>query len=184
MKTQRLHGGRLVVLVIAAALVLGVATTAVLAATGVFRPTPSATRCGAPVLPGQVVDVTASDMGRGMMGGPGMMRLWPRPATVRPGQVSLRVFNAGSQAHEVLVLPLAAGQTAGNLPVGSDGKVDETGSLGEASNNCGAGEGDGIEPGAVGWTTVTLQPGRYELLCNMPGHYAAGMYTELDVTGA
>jgi len=27
-----------------------------------------------------------------------------------------------------------------------------------------------------------LAAGRYELLCNLPGHYAAGMYTELDVT--
>ena len=29
--------------------------------------------------------------------------------------------------------------------------------------------------------TVTLTPGRYELLCNIAGHYGAGMYTELDV---
>ncbi len=29
---------------------------------------------------------------------------------------------------------------------------------------------------------MTLQPGRYELVCNFPGHYTAGMYTELDVT--
>ncbi|MGI5518608.1 hypothetical protein [Streptomyces sp. CA-106131] len=42
-------------------------------------------------------------------------------------------------------------------------------SLGEAS-------------GAMAWSTVTVQPGRYELACDFPGHYAAGMYTELDVT--
>jgi uncharacterized cupredoxin-like copper-binding protein len=33
-----------------------------------------------------------------------------------------------------------------------------------------------------GWTTITLPPGRYELICNIAGHYGAGMYTELDVT--
>jgi len=26
-----------------------------------------------------------------------------------------------------------------------------------------------------------LAPGRYELICNLPGHYAAGMFIELDV---
>jgi uncharacterized cupredoxin-like copper-binding protein len=30
--------------------------------------------------------------------------------------------------------------------------------------------------------TLDLKPGRYELLCNLPHHYAGGMYTELDVT--
>ena len=29
--------------------------------------------------------------------------------------------------------------------------------------------------------TLTLAPGRYELICNLPGHYAAGMFTELTV---
>jgi uncharacterized cupredoxin-like copper-binding protein len=60
--------------------------------------------------------------------------------------------------------------------------VSEAGSLGEASRTCGAGAGEGIASGAAGWTTVTLRPGRYELLGNVPGHYAAGMYAELDVT--
>ena len=41
---------------------------------------------------------------------------------------------------------------------------------------------DGIAPGAAGWVTLHLDPGRYELICNLPGHYAAGMYAELDVT--
>ena len=30
--------------------------------------------------------------------------------------------------------------------------------------------------------TLTLTPGRYELLCNLPGHYTGGMYTELDIS--
>ena len=63
-----------------------------------------------------------------------------------------------------------------------DGQVDEAGSVGEASQACGAGAGAGIEPGAVGWVTLTLQPGSYELICNQPGHYAAGMYSRLTVS--
>ncbi|MEU4585546.1 hypothetical protein AB0F92_26190 [Kitasatospora aureofaciens] len=181
---------------------LGIATT-VLLATGAFRSTAPATwrapgaRCGAPALPGQVVDVTTVDMGPGVMagpnartpmsGGPGwhgmrLMRLAGHPDTVAAGVVSLRVFNTGALTHEVVVLPLSAGQSAGERPAGPSGRVDEAGSLGEVSRSCAAGAGDGITSGATGWTTVTLQPGRYELVCNFPGHYTAGMYTELDVT--
>jgi len=29
---------------------------------------------------------------------------------------------------------------------------------------------------------VTLKPGRYELICNLANHYAAGMYQDLVVT--
>ena len=65
----------------------------------------------------------------------------------------------------------------------SSGQVDESGALAHAERTCGEGEGDGILPGSVGWTTVTLASGRYEVLCNIAGHYAAGMYTQLDVVG-
>lgn len=46
----------------------------------------------------------------------------------------------------------------------------------------GAVPGDGIAPGASGWVTVTLAPGHDELVCNLARHYAAGMYTQLNVT--
>jgi hypothetical protein len=45
-----------------------------------------------------------------------------------------------------------------------------------------AGAGEGIAPVDASWVTLALKPGRYELVCNLPGHYAAGMYGELDVT--
>lgn len=139
-------------------------------------------------------------MGPGMNGGPmmgpqgpwpnspgmgmGMMRLTITPASVPAGQVSLRVADTGWLAHEVVVMPLGQGQNPGQRPVGANWEVNETGSLGEAAQTCGAGEGDGIAPGTMGWTSLTLSPGRYELLCNLPGHYGSGMYTELDVTPA
>lgn len=144
--------------------------------------------CAAPAsLPGSVVNVTLADMGMTQrMGGTAPMgahmTLRATPTTAPAGQVSLVASNMGWRIHELVVLPLAAGAAAGQRVPGPDGKVDEAGSLGESSNNCAAGTGDGITAGGVGWTTVTLKPGRYELLCNLSNHYADGMYQELIVT--
>ncbi len=143
--------------------------------------------CSAPAgLPGSRVEVTVSDMGMtGMRGGPSglsaRMLLRASPASVPPGRVSIVVSNVGQRRHELVVLPLATGREAGRRRVGSDRKVDEAGSLGEASVSCAGGAGEGIASGTVGWTTVDLQPGRYEVLCNLENHYAAGMWQELDV---
>ena len=143
----------------------------------------------APKLPGTVVNVSLTNMGGAMMGGQGnammgggAMGLSADHATVPHGTVSFLVTNDGSIDHEMVVLPLAGSRTAGARSVGGDGKIDEAGSLGEASKTGGAGAGDGIAPGASGWVTVTLAPGHYELVCNLPGHYSAGMYTQLNVT--
>ena len=143
----------------------------------------------APKLPGTVVNVSLTNMGGSMMGGQGngmmgggAMGLSADHATVPHGTVSFLVTNDGSINHEMVVLPLAASQTAGARTVGGDAKIDEAGSLGEASKTKGANAGDGIAPGASGWVTVTLAPGHYELVCNLPRHYPAGMYTQLNVT--
>jgi len=119
----------------------------------------------------------------GMMGRAGMMRIFVSPAEAPAGQVSFRVHNTGWLNHELVVLPLASGRYPGQRAIGPDGRVDESAGLGEASRTCGAGEGDGIAPGATGWTTISLAPGRYEFVCNIAGHYGAGMYAELDVVG-
>ncbi len=137
-------------------------------------------------LPGAVVGVVVGDMGGRMRGMgdrmPGRMFLSTDRLDVPAGRVSLRVTNAGTVDHEVVVLPLGADQRIGQRTVRADGTVDESGSLGEASAGGAAGAGEGIEPGATGWVTLDLKPGRYELVCNLPGHYAAGMYGLLVVT--
>ena len=117
--------------------------------------------------------------GAGMM----MQRIFVVPSSVPAGPVSLRVHNTGALTHEVMVLPLNANQYPGQRAIGTNNQVDETGSLAEASRSCGADAGDGILAGATAWTTVNLPPGRYELLCNIAGHYGAGMYAELDAIG-
>ena len=149
----------------------------------------SGSRRAAPKLAGTVVNVSLANMGGSMMGGQGnammgrgAMRLSADHSTVPHGTVSFLVTNDGSIDHEMVVLPLEDSRTAGARPIGSDAKVNETGSLGEASKSGGAGAGEGIVPDASGWMTITLAPGQYELVCNLAGHYTAGMFTQLTVT--
>ncbi|MCB5282235.1 MULTISPECIES: sulfocyanin-like copper-binding protein [unclassified Arthrobacter] len=147
----------------------------------------SRARCVAPNLPGPVISVSLTNMGGPMMGPRngmlgGAMRMTADRNTVAHGTVSFLATNAGTISHELVILPLPESQIPGTRPIGADAKIDETGSLGEASNTCAEGTGQGILPGASGWVTLTLPPGRYELVCNLPGHYAAGMYTQLTVS--
>lgn len=180
----------------------GLSTAGIAAASGGFgHHRTSATGCSVPSLPGVAVNVSLGDMrsmmsGGSMMGGNrgllsqndwphfthGMMTVNATPTTVATGTISLRVANSGYLTHELVVLPLAAGQQPGQRPVGTGGRVAETGSVGEASATCGAGPGEGIAAGSVGWVSLTLAPSRYELLCNLSGHYTGGMWTELDVS--
>lgn len=146
----------------------------------------SRARCVAPDLPGPVVNVSLTNMGGPMMRRPdrmmgGAMRMTADRSTVAHGTVSFLVTNGGTVSHELVILPLPENQIPGTRPIGADAKIDETGSLGEASNTCADGAGQGILPGTSGWVSLTLPPGRYELICNLPGHYAAGMYTQLTV---
>jgi uncharacterized cupredoxin-like copper-binding protein len=138
--------------------------------------------CSAPSLAGSVISVDVSDAGGSMMGqAPMHATLVATPTRVAAGPVSFVVTNTGGLVHELVILPLPA-DGPGTRPTGVDGRIDETQSLGEASRSCTAGSGDGISPGSAGWTTVTLRPGRYELVCNQPWHYAAGMFDVLTVT--
>jgi uncharacterized cupredoxin-like copper-binding protein len=137
--------------------------------------------CAAPQLPGEAVNVTLSDRGNAMMGrGPMMVTLRANPSTVTAGHASLVVHNEGALAHELVILPLPA-DGPGTRQTGADGKIDESQSLGEASKSCAEGTGDGIAPGSTSWVTVSLKPGRYELVCDEPWHYAAGMFDVLTV---
>jgi hypothetical protein len=140
-----------------------------------------------PDLPGTVVHVVVGDMGGPMMrrqGGMSNARMFLRidQATVPHRKVSFVVTNTGNRDHELVVLPLDGDQRAGSRAIGPDRRVDESGSLGEVADSAGGSGDGGIAPGATGWVTLDLPAGRYELVCNLPGHYAAGMFSELTVS--
>lgn len=94
------------------------------------------------------------------------------PRHVSSGKVVLRVKNEGPDSHELIVV-----RANGRLPLRPDGMtIDE-----EALSHRTVGA---LEPGAVGsvrYLRLHLKPGRYEFVCNMAGHYMAGMHTEVRV---
>ena len=71
------------------------------------------------------------------------------PSSVESGQITFLTLNRGWRTHELVILPLASGAAAGQRIPGPNGKVTETGSLGEASTPCGAGAGSGIPAGSA-----------------------------------
>ncbi|MHC1557778.1 hypothetical protein ACR9E3_02420 [Actinomycetospora sp. C-140] len=156
---------------------------------GAVATVPPQQPCAVPTsLPGHVVTVGLAEMGMmafspeepAPLGEP--MTVRAVPSTVPAGQVSLVARNMGRRPHEVVVLPLAAGAAAGRRAPRADGTIDESGTDGEVSAACGASSGEGIPAGGIGWTTLTLAPGRYEIVCNLANHYADGMHQELDVS--
>ena len=141
---------------------------------------------------GHVVDVSLWDngpnamnmLGKGKMMGMGMgakmgmapMGIKTSTKTVPAGEVTFKVSNdSTSIIHEMV---LAKVDDPGKpLPYDKDKeRVDEdaAGDLGEVAD---------LEPGKTGALTKTLTPGNYILYCNIPGHYALGMWTLLKVTG-
>jgi uncharacterized cupredoxin-like copper-binding protein len=101
-------------------------------------------------------------------------RIIVSPARVHAGAVRLVVNNEGPDTHELLIVR-SSGQ---GLPLRSDGlTIDE-----EAVEKSTVEVMEGRDAGDTEHLLVHLKPGRYELFCNMAGHYLGGMRAELVVT--
>jgi len=95
---------------------------------------------------------------------------------VPTGEVTFNATNTSEAfQHEMVVAPVA--DTSVPLPyIEAEDRVDE--------DAAGAiGEGAETDPGESGSVTLHLDPGTYILFCNVPDHYAMGMWTLLTVTG-
>ena len=53
---------------------------------------------------------------------------------------------------------------------------------GTANESTSVGEAADLAPGQIKEVTLDLTPGKYILVCNLPGHYAGGMYHTFVVT--
>jgi len=96
---------------------------------------------------------------------------------ISKGIKSLEVKNAGAVQHELLVFHPAASIDPANLPLGPDGNVNE-----DAPGINKISDGENIDPTKDQARQVDLsEPGTYAFLCNLPGHYKAGMWTVVTV---
>ncbi len=96
------------------------------------------------------------------------------PVTTAAGKITFQVANSGPSTHEFVVL--RTNDAAGALPV-TNGKAEEEGQ--EISH---IGEVEDIAPGTTKSLSLTLTPGSYVLLCNIPGHYQAGMHASFTIS--
>jgi uncharacterized cupredoxin-like copper-binding protein len=95
------------------------------------------------------------------------------PDHVRAGNVLLVSRNQGPDTHELIIV-----RSRPRLPLRRDGlTVDE-----HALEPVTVASLDGTGPGRERQVRLHLAPGRYELFCNMAGHFMAGMHAELAVS--
>ena len=95
------------------------------------------------------------------------------PARIPAGDVRLVVTNHGPDQHELIVVRASTDE----LPLRSDGATIDEDSLEPVTVGV-------LEAGTVGSTReldLHLQPGRYEVFCNMAGHYLGGMSAAFTV---
>ena len=91
--------------------------------------------------------------------------------TAPAGKVTFNAENVGKVDHEMVVIKTDT--PAADLPV-KDGEVDETGSIGEIGP-------EELTVGAKVSKTLEMESGHYALICALPGHYQAGMYSDFNV---
>jgi uncharacterized cupredoxin-like copper-binding protein len=105
----------------------------------------------------------------------GAMEITLSQDSIVAGEVTFQVANmAMDTPHEMIVVKLdAAGQQFVVDPASE--KVDEAAvnALGEVS---------GLKATETGELILTLEPGNYELICNLKGHVTAGMVVPFTVT--
>ena len=92
--------------------------------------------------------------------------------SIPAGKVTFVVRNAGKMKHEFVVIRSARHH-------------HQLQAKGQQASEVGVkGEIEGFAPGGTKRLTLTLAPGKYVLICNLPGHYKAGQYLAFTVTPA
>ena len=93
----------------------------------------------------------------------------PNDAIAKAGKVTITAPNDGRVVHELVLLK--TDEDPATLPKKGD-EVDESTSVGEIAD---------VEPGSTKEATFKLPPGKYAMVCALPGHYEGGMYGSLTV---
>jgi uncharacterized cupredoxin-like copper-binding protein len=97
--------------------------------------------------------------------------------TVTAGKVTFLITNSSTDMKHELV-GFQTKTPAADYPIsgfeGDPNRIDED-TAGPVVLDTGA----ALDPGATQMVSVNLKPGHYALVCNLPGHYKAGMHVDL-----
>jgi uncharacterized cupredoxin-like copper-binding protein/mono/diheme cytochrome c family protein len=102
-------------------------------------------------------------------------------STAPAGKVSFVVTNKGPSTHEFVVLSTKT--PADKFPIASfEGEANRFNE--DAAGIINVGEAGEIQPGKTKTLTIDMAPGHYAIICNLPGHYAAGMHQDFQISAA
>ena len=129
------------------------------------NPAPTMMGGGGAMMGGDAVGQPSAAGTRTVMVTLGEMYVRPSTSTVRAGKVTFIARNVGTAEHELMVerMPIKLDKPGQPNEEAAIGMIEEMGHMG------------------TGRMTLRLKPGKYELFCNVPGHYAAGQTTVLTV---
>jgi uncharacterized cupredoxin-like copper-binding protein len=95
--------------------------------------------------------------------------------TMTQGTSTFTISNLGTIPHELLVFKSDLEPSA--YPVDAAGDIQE-----EGAGVTLLSDGDNIDPAGSQVRAIDLAPGTYLFVCNIPGHFKAGMFTVVRVT--
>ena len=99
------------------------------------------------------------------------------------GKVSFLITNAGTMDHEMVVL--RTDQPADSFPItGFEGEPNRFNEDAKGLTNVGETGDPAMKPGTSMMLTIDMAQGHYAIVCNLNGHYAAGMHQDFWVTPA
>ena len=93
----------------------------------------------------------------------------PVPKTAKAGKITFVAKNIGHLSHEFVVLKTRTPATKLKL---KGAKAVETGLVARIP---------AFKPGQTKTLTLTLKPGHYVLICNLPAHYQSGQRVDFTV---
>ena len=96
------------------------------------------------------------------------------PNAATAGEVKFTIENKGTIGHEFLVVKTDI--LDGKITLDGDHFAEPSPGL-EVIDEIGE-----FKQGTTELLVLTLEPGNYQLVCNLPGHYAAGMHTSFVVS--
>jgi uncharacterized cupredoxin-like copper-binding protein len=94
--------------------------------------------------------------------------------TIKAGEITFTFTNRGTIQHELLVI--RTDLPVGGIPIGADGKFNEGDP--QAVN---VGETGEYDVGKTSTFKAKLDPGKYQLVCNIANHYKNGMHIAFTV---